>query len=72
MAHFFIARPILASVLSIIIVLAGLAAALQLPIEQYPKITPPTVIVTATFPGANAETMIKTVAAPIEEKLSAI
>ena len=72
MAQFFITRPIFASVLSIIIVLAGLAAATQLPIEQYPKITPPTVIVTATFPGANADTMIKTVAAPIEEKLSAI
>ncbi len=72
MARFFITRPIFASVLSIIIVLAGLAAAIQLPIEQYPRITPPTVIVTATFPGANAETMIKTVAAPIEEKLSAI
>lgn len=40
---------------------------MQLPIEQYPRITPPTVIVTATFPGASAETMIKTVAAPIEE-----
>jgi hydrophobe/amphiphile efflux-1 (HAE1) family protein len=72
MANFFIVRPIFASVLSIIIVLAGLAAVTQLPIEQYPKITPPTVIVTATFPGASAETMIKTVAAPIEEKLSAI
>jgi len=72
MARFFIERPIFASVLSIIIVLAGLAAATQLPIEQYPRITPPTVIVTATFPGASAETMIKTVAAPIEEKLSAI
>lgn len=72
MVRFFITRPIFASVLSIVIVLAGLAAALQLPIEQYPKITPPTVIVTATFPGANADTMIKTVAAPIEEKLSAI
>lgn len=72
MAGFFIARPIFASVLSIIIVLAGLAAALQLPIEQYPQITPPTVLVTATFPGASAETLIKTVAAPIEEKLSAI
>ena len=65
MAGFFIARPIFASVLSIIIVLAGLAAALQLPIEQYPQITPPTVLVTATFPGASAETLIKTVAAPI-------
>ena len=72
MAKFFITRPIFASVLSIIIVLAGLAASLQLPIEQYPRITPPTIIVTATFPGASAETMIKTVAAPIEEKLSAI
>ena len=72
MVRFFIVRPIFASVLSIIIVLAGLAAVTQLPIEQYPKITPPTVIVTATFPGASAETMIKTVAAPIEEKLSNI
>lgn len=72
MARFFIERPIFASVLSIIIVLAGLAAAMQLPIEQYPRITPPTVIVTANFPGASAETVIKTVAAPIEEKLSAI
>ncbi len=45
---------------------------MQLPIEQYPRITPPTVIVTANFPGASAETVIKTVAAPIEEKLSAI
>ena len=72
MAKFFLERPIFASVLSIIIVLAGLAAVVQLPVEQYPRITPPTVIVTATFPGASAETMIKTVAAPIEEKLSAI
>ena len=72
MAKFFIVRPIFASVLSIIIVLAGLAAALQLPIEQYPQITPPTVLVTATFPGASAETLIKTVAAPIEEKLSTV
>lgn len=72
MARFFIERPIFASVLSIIIVLAGLAAAMQLPVEQYPRITPPTVIVTANFPGASAETVIKTVAAPIEEKLSAI
>ena len=65
-------RPIFASVLSIIIVLAGLAAAIQLPIAQYPPITPPTIRVTATFPGASAETLIKTVAAPIEENLSGI
>lgn len=72
MTRFFIERPIFASVLSIFIVLAGLAAAIQLPIEQYPKITPPTVVVTATYPGANVETLIKTVAAPIEEKLHSL
>jgi HAE1 family hydrophobic/amphiphilic exporter-1/multidrug efflux pump len=72
MTRFFITRPIFASVLSIIIVLAGLASAMQLPIAQYPQIAPPTVLVTATFPGASAETMAKTVAAPIEEELSGI
>ena len=72
MIKFFIVRPIFASVLSIIIVLAGLVAAWQLPVEQYPRVTPPTVQVTATFPGASAETLIKTVAAPIEERLNAI
>lgn len=72
MTRFFITRPIFASVLSILIVLAGLAAALQLPIAQYPQITPPTVIITTTFPGANAETLAKTVAAPIEQELSGI
>ncbi len=72
MTRFFITRPIFASVLSIIIVLAGLAAATQLPVAQYPPITPPTIGVTATFPGASAETLIKTVAAPIEENLSGI
>ncbi len=72
MTRFFITRPIFASVLSIIIVLAGLASAMQLPIAQYPQIAPPTVLVTATFPGASAETLAKTVAAPIEEELSGI
>ncbi|HEX5539395.1 MAG TPA: multidrug efflux RND transporter permease subunit, partial [Methylophilaceae bacterium] len=72
MTRFFITRPIFASVLSIIIVLAGLAAAFQLPIAQYPQIAPPTVIVTATYPGASADTLAKTVAAPIEEQLSGV
>jgi multidrug efflux pump len=72
MTKFFITRPIFASVLSIFIVLAGLAAAMQLPIAQYPQITPPTILITATFPGADAQTLVKTVAAPIEEKLSDI
>lgn len=72
MSKFFITRPIFASVLSIIIVLAGLAAALKLPIAQYPQIAPPTVLVTATYPGASADTLSKTVAAPIEEQLSGV
>ena len=72
MTRFFITRPIFASVLSIIIVLAGLTSAMQLPIAQYPQIAPPTVLVTATYPGASAETLAKTVAAPIEEQLSGI
>jgi len=72
MSRFFITRPIFASVLSIIIVLAGLAAALKLPIAQYPQIAPPTVLITASYPGASADTLSKTVAAPIEEQLSGV
>ncbi len=72
MTRFFITRPIFASVLSIIIVLAGMAAALKLPIAQYPQIAPPTVQITATYPGASAETLSRTVAAPIEEQLSGV
>ncbi len=72
MARFFINRPIFSGVISIVIVIAGLVASLALPIAQYPEISPPTVIVTATYPGANAETLARTVAAPIEEQLSGI
>lgn len=72
MTRFFITRPIFASVLSIIIVLAGFAASMKLPIAQYPQIAPPTVIITATYPGASADTLAKTVAAPIEEQLSGV
>ncbi|HOY69352.1 MAG TPA: multidrug efflux RND transporter permease subunit [Methylotenera sp.] len=72
MTKFFITRPIFASVLSIIIVLAGLAAAFKLPIAQYPQIAPPTVTITANYPGASAETLSKTVAGPIEEQLSGV
>ncbi len=72
MTKFFITRPIFASVLSIIIVLSGLAAAFQLPIAQYPEIAPPTVQITANYPGASADTLSKTVAAPIEEQLSGV
>lgn len=72
MTRFFITRPIFASVLSIIIVLSGLAAAFNLPVAQYPEIAPPTVQIRASYPGASAETLSKTVAAPIEQELSGI
>jgi hydrophobe/amphiphile efflux-1 (HAE1) family protein len=66
----FLKRPVLAGVCSIIIVLAGLAAYAILPLAQYPDIVPPTVVVSASYPGASAETLARTVAAPIEEQLS--
>ncbi|MDD3352044.1 multidrug efflux RND transporter permease subunit [Zoogloea sp.] len=72
MSRFFISRPIFASVISIVIVIAGLMASLTLPVAQYPEITPPTVIISASFPGANAETLSRAVAAPIEEQLSGV
>ncbi|MDY0013905.1 MAG: multidrug efflux RND transporter permease subunit [Rhodocyclaceae bacterium] len=72
MTRFFISRPIFASVISIVVVIAGLLASLTLPVAQYPEITPPTVVISATYPGANAETLSKTVAAPIEEQLSGV
>ena len=72
MSRFFIERPIFASVLSIIIVIAGLVAARMLPVAQYPEIAPPTVTITTQYPGASAETLARTVAAPIEEQLSGV
>src|SRR3954465_11475985 len=69
-ARFFIERPIFASVLAIIITLAGLIAGFNLPIAQYPEISPPTVTITTAYPGASAETIAQTVAAPIEEQMS--
>ena len=71
-SRFFIERPVFAAVLSIVIVLAGLVALKILPVAQYPEIAPPTVTITATYPGASAETLAKTVAGPIEEQLSGI
>lgn len=72
MSKFFIERPIFAGVISILFVLAGLIAAKVLPIAQYPEISPPTVTINASYPGASAETIAKTVAAPIEEQLSGV
>ncbi len=71
-SHFFIDRPIFASVLSIVFVLAGGVAVFTLPVAQYPEVTPPTVLVTALYPGANAVTVRNVVAAPIEEQVSGV
>ncbi|MBJ7432632.1 MAG: efflux RND transporter permease subunit, partial [Gemmataceae bacterium] len=71
-SHFFIDRPIFAAVLSIVITIMGTAALTSLPIAQYPDISPPTVIVTANYPGANAQTVLDTVAAPIEQQVSGV
>src|SRR6201989_1502590 len=67
-SRFFIDRPIFASVLSIIITLAGGITLFTLPLAQYPEITPPTVEVSAYYPGANAQVVADTVAAPIEQR----
>ena len=72
MSRFFIERPIFSSVISIIITLAGLVAFQVLPVAQYPEIAPPTVTITAALPGASAETLSRTVAAPIEEQISGV
>jgi len=71
-SKFFINRPIFASVLSIIITLAGFIAVWTLAIAQYPEITPPTVEVSAIYPGANAEVVADTVAAPIEQQVNGV
>src|SRR5580692_5329242 len=69
LARIFIDRPIFAWVLSIVIVLIGAVSALFLPIDMYPPITPPTVQVTASYPGANAKVVVDTVGAPIEQQV---
>jgi multidrug efflux pump subunit AcrB len=71
-SRFFIDRPIFASVLSIIITLAGGIALSSLPLAQYPEITPPTVEVSAYYPGANAQVVADTVAAPIEQQVNGV
>src|SRR5574341_1358420 len=71
-SHFFIHRPVFAGVVAIIIVLGGLVASQILPVSQFPEIAPPMVIINTTYPGASAETVSRTVAAPIEEQLSGV
>lgn len=71
-AKFFIERPVLANVIALVIILLGAVAMVSLPVAQYPPITPPTVQVTATFPGASAQTLVETVALPIEQQVNGV
>ena len=70
--HFFIDRPIFAGVISIVITLVGVIALSTLPIAQYPEIAPPTIQVTANYPGANAKVVSETVATPIEQQVNGV
>ena len=70
--HFFIDRPIFAGVISIVITLVGAIALLTLPIAQYPEIAPPTIQVTANYPGGNAKVVAETVATPIEQQVNGV
>jgi hydrophobe/amphiphile efflux-1 (HAE1) family protein len=72
LSHFFIDRPIFAAAVSVVITLAGLMAYLTLPVDQYPNIAPPTVSVNALYPGATAEEIADTVAAPLEQQINGI
>lgn len=70
MLRFFIKNPVFSSVISIIIVLCGLVAIMNLPLAEYPNIAPPTITISAHYPGANSETIQKTVASPIEDQIN--
>ena len=70
LSKFFIDRPIFAGVISIVIFLAGLLSMVLLPISEYPEVVPPSVVVTAQFPGANPKVIAETVAAPLEEQIN--
>src|SRR5687768_4679246 len=72
MARFFIARPVLANVIAILIVVIGAVSLYVLPVAQYPDITPPTVQVSTRYPGASARTVVDTVALPIEQQVNGV
>ncbi len=71
-SHFFISRPVFAAVLSIVILIVGSIALIELPVAQYPEIVPPTIQVTASYPGANARVVADTVASPIEQEVNGV
>src|SRR3982074_3682253 len=69
-SNFFIRRPIFAGVLSALILLVGLIAMWRLPISEYPEVVPPTIVVRASYPGANPKTIAETVASPLEQAIN--
>ena len=71
-SHFFIDRPIFAAVLSILLTIAGAIAQRSLPVSEYPEIAPPTVNISASYPGASAEVIAATVATPIEQEVNGV
>src|SRR5882672_4826879 len=71
-AQFFIDRPIFAAVLSTIVFIIGAIAVLNLPVSQYPEVVPPSVVVRATYPGANPKVIAETVAAPLEQEINGV
>lgn len=72
MLRFFIDRPIFSSVLSIVIVIAGLVSLRALPVEQYPNVVPPQIVITANYPGASAQVLAGSVAAPLEQEINGV
>ncbi|NVK42028.1 MAG: efflux RND transporter permease subunit [Oceanospirillaceae bacterium] len=72
LSKFFIDRPVFAGVLSVLIFLGGLLAMFQLPVSEYPEVTPPSVVVNASFPGANPKVIAETVATPLEEQINGV
>src|SRR5205807_8836554 len=72
MARFFISRPVVAMVISVLMVIIGLVAMVQLPIALYPNIAPPEILLTARYPGADAVTLEQSVATPIEQQMSGV
>ena len=71
-SHFFIDRPIFASVIAIVLLIVGGVSYAGLPVAQYPEIAPPNIVVRASFPGADAETIAATVATPIEQQVNGV
>ncbi|HKA55845.1 MAG TPA: efflux RND transporter permease subunit, partial [Candidatus Binatia bacterium] len=71
-ARFFVDRPIFATVISVVIIILGVVALVMLPVAQYPEIAPPTISVTASYPGASAKVVADTVATPIEQEVNGV